>query len=256
MSDVLREIRLKIGRAAKHSEWAQAIAEEFMRSNFYRIEMISEGKRCFIFKVTAAKPIPTEFGIVVGEAAHQLRSCLDHLIFPLAKPATIKKQKLVQFPIARRRQDFQNQVGTNLPGVPRGIRTLVESLQPYHRRKWPETALLGQLKAIDDWDKHRMVMASAVAIEGSTMNFINESGVIIEHQTFLGILKPDTVIARVELKDAPAGTQVKMQPEFEIRPIFSKRMPKEIRMIPAVPFIKTAGEFLRDTILPKFERFF
>lgn len=255
MSDVLSNIRWKIRRAIHHAQAADDSAKEFFKSDFYRLVLEDDRKGRSVFRVAEAQPMPPHFAIFIGEAAHQLRSCLDHLIVALARPLP-REEKYVQFPLVDSRKKFRGTRG-NMPGVPRGVRTLVESLQPYHRRKWPQTALLGQLKAIDDWDKHRMLMTAAAHAEFVSVDFLkNTNSTIRNIETFSGILKPGAIVARLEIEQTVPGAEVQMQPALDVFPAFDHRMPKEIRGRPAVRTISNAGRFIRDEVIPMFEKFF
>ena len=143
-----------------------------------------------------------------------------------------------------------------MPGVPRGVKTLVERLQPYHRRKWPQTALLGQIQVINNLDKHRALLAGFTAAEGIDPCFSNLSGATIEYEVFDRVFKPNTILIRGTIKHPPGRRNVRMQPEIHVLPVFDTGMPREIRGQPIIRTIGRAGEFIRQVVVPMFERFF
>ncbi len=266
------DILLKLRRAREHAEAFNSEAIAFWkRDDIYegRPERDRKGRR--LYRVTRVDTPPPELAVYIGESAHQLRSSLDHLMWLLAKPKTAKQENDVSFPIlkplppplpgrghnpVRRRRRFRGMSHT-MPGVSRGVRTLVEALQPYHCRSWPHTALLGQIQAISNWDKHRTLMTTA-AMTMATETHIRIEGRAelknLEH--FTPILEAGTILARFEVGDSDSGTDVYMKPETTVIPCFGKTMPKEIRLRPVYPMLYMCGRFIEEVVLPMFARFF
>jgi hypothetical protein len=172
------------------------------------------------------------------------------------------EERNVQFPLLDTPDAFHG-IGKHrgtahmMPGLSGGLSgpvwTLIESLQPYHSAKWPETELLGQIQAIDNWDKHRRVVASVATASGIDLNIVNKSGASIEHQVFNGILEPGAILASGTIQYAP-GIHVEMAPEMNLLPIFDKGMAKEIAGRPAIEILYGACGFIREVVLPMFER--
>lgn len=261
MSDRLDDIRVKIGRAQEHLEVLNDTANAFLQSDFYTLAFDADQKRRqIVVKATKVQPMPPVIGVLIGDTAHQLRSILDHLMWLLAKPTSEKAAQLVQFPLVRSHRNFVRHTRHMMPGVARGVRTLVERLQPYHRRKWPETGLLGQLQVISNWDKHRTLTTAAASIEGNKVNLrIIGAGIdqrVTSEEKFRGILKSDTVLARIDVSSSlPEGTTVHVNPELGLLPVFDEGMPKPIRRSPVINTLGRAGNFISNKVIPMFERF-
>src|SRR5262249_37275828 len=188
-------------------------------------------------------------GIYVGEAAHQLRSALDHIMFIFCSPTTEQEERRVQFPLVESPEHFVGKIGRGtahmMPSIRGGIGgpvwTLIESLQPYHSGKRPETELLGQIQVIDNWDKHRRILTAAASATGIDMNILNKSGATIEHQVFHGILEPGAMLASGTIKQPSGSLNVVMQPELALLPVFDKRMAKEIQGRPVINLLRDAA---------------
>lgn len=251
-SDILRKLR----RADYHAEAFNGAAKDFWKSATYEAEPQRDRKGRFVYRVIRVDSPPPDLAIHVSEAAHHLRSSLDHLMWLLARPATTKREGDVQFPLVTRRARFAT-TKWRMPGVPRGVRTLVERLQPYHRRKWPQTALLGQLQAISNWDKHRTLMTTAAGTKSTEVAIrIIGRATLQNVEYFTPILKPNAILARFEAADVDDGTKVYMKPVTTVVPIFDPAMPPEIRERPVFATLHDCTNFIRDGVLPMFARFF
>jgi len=259
---------LKVARAHGHTEDFLESAKAFWRTATYDSEPRVDGRGRGVYWVSRVDSPPLELALHVSEAAHQLRSSLDHLMWLLARPVTPREEREVQFPITSSSHVFRGRHGTKtrpglrgvrhmMPGVSRGVRTLVESVQPYHRRKWPQTALLGQLQAISNWDKHRSLTTTAggtVSTE-TTIRIVGRATFRSVEQ-FTPILKPGAILARFEVADFDHGTELYMKPVTTLTPIFDPSMPPEIRERAVYATLHDCAAFIRTVVLPMFARFF
>ena len=251
----LDSVRWKLWRAQQHVAAVHDTAHAFLKSDFYTFGTEQDRKGRLVLKVVEAQPMPPVLSVLIGDAAHNLRSALDHLMFLLARPRTEAQQRYVQFPLVDRRRKFAGTKG-NMPGVARGVRTAVEQLQPYHRRKWPETALLGHIAVIDNWDKHRTLTTTATALEGSRLNLMISGNTSLQRQeSFRGRVKPGAIVARFEMGYSEVGAEVQVNPELTLMPVFGDGMPKQIRGLPVISTLGNAGMFIENEVVPRFERF-
>jgi hypothetical protein len=177
----LNDIGWKISRAQEHLNAVSEALDAFYSSDFYIVRVESNTHGRYIHRVVSVVAAPPSIGILIGEAAHQMRSVLDHLMWQLAgKPADEKEAAKVQFPIFTGRAQFygwRKKTGGKyrgfdymMPGVHPRVKTLVEGLQPYHYRKRPKTILLRQLQVISNWDKHRALMTAAAFVTDTDLN--------------------------------------------------------------------------------------
>ena len=141
---------------------------------------IAEG--CHVFRVASVPPTITELqetvSVIIGDAVHNLRSALDHLVFQLAKLSTnaqIKNERAVQFPIAENPKTYEKQERLYLSDLRQEYKNLIETYQPYHGIARPseppyihELALLQELS---NTDKHRLLNTVLTIAGGASFRF-------------------------------------------------------------------------------------
>jgi hypothetical protein len=113
-------------------------------------------------KTLGAVVVPVRTRIVVGEAIHQMRSALDHLVTALG--ATGKE---TQFPICIYRPTKPKDVRAfqrKIAGVPAHFAAAIKGLQPYHLPTPDERRdyFLTILKRLNNADKHQAPILSVV----------------------------------------------------------------------------------------------
>lgn len=115
-------------------------------------------------------PTPETFGLIAGDAIHNLRSSLDHLAVGLANAGADKQGVVmtpeevatIQFPIVKAESEFVKQSKKLLYVDPQAI-AYIKSVQPYVRLPAnPERAPLRVLSDLDNADKHRLITTAAL----------------------------------------------------------------------------------------------
>jgi hypothetical protein len=261
----LTSARAKLARAYEHLNAAKEITDRLCHpnSNCWRIAAIPDvGKKGgFSVIVEKMEPIPERFMVLIGDAAHNLRSALDHIAFALAKPVSPKKEKDIAFPLLTQRGGFRRRAKICLPGVPRKVRAEIQRLQPYHGRSWCDTKILGKLQTINNWDKHRALLFSVIAPANSTYRVECNPPMPISEQKFFANrpFKAGTKIAWFKLKippdNPPIEVEVKVICGFVVGPVLDKRMPRDVRNAPVLGTLKVCADKIRDEIIPRFEAF-
>jgi hypothetical protein len=256
MPDPFEDVRWKIWRADQHfAELHKMALATVMREDVYEIRTEADRENRPVIVVGAVPPGLPQMSLLIGDTAHNLRSALDHLMWLFAQPT--KKQEIkVQFPIFYSGPKFRENAGRAMPGVPPGVRALVERLQPYHRRKWPETALLGYVREIDNWDKHRALTTAVAYTEAGAMKAtVTGSAAVVSQTAFRGRLKPGKVLARWEMANAQEGDKLLVNRDFSPFPVFDNRVHQKIRRIPVLQTLDAARRFIRNDVLPLFRPF-
>lgn len=176
-------IRAKLDRAKKHLDEFDAVfltGDSPVATNvkLESVEEKPEGRLC-VLAITSGD-VPPELGIPAGDAVHNLRSSLDHLLCQLAilagNAAACDK---TQFPIfAEDTPDNRKRIKRWIKHVSPAAQAVIESLQPYERRKTdPFGDLLWMLSELDNIDKHRLLLVArphfnrmriAITIDGET----------------------------------------------------------------------------------------
>ena len=108
---------------------------------------------------------PDEWPLLAGEAIHNLRASLDHIVFASAKRPGSRHA----FPIFKGPCEFQVMGEKMLSGVPASVRAAIEKAQPYRTMpQAPAQAMLERLRVLSNLDKHRTLttLATAVRHEG------------------------------------------------------------------------------------------
>lgn len=257
MADPFDDIRWKIWRSKQHLDAFHANAKAFAYSGSYRVVMEPDPKtNRLVIVLRDVEQMPPALGLIIGDCANNLRSALDHLMFLLAKPRTETEERNVQFPLSKSKRKFLDNTRHMMPGVARGVRTVVERFQPYHRRKLPKTALLWYLNEITKWDKHRALLTTAAVLEATDLNLrISGTTTVLKVEKFRGMFESGAVLASLEMGYADVGDKVEMNPAITAIPVFDKRMPKPIRGRPVYSTLGKTGEFIENEVLPAFKRF-
>jgi hypothetical protein len=167
MSTVLDTLRLKIERADAHlGELKAALGigpKAVGGPHSHGIGLEDD----WTLQYSTDVPIPgPDCGIIVGEALHQFRSVLDHLICALAmrkQPRSVCERFKLQFPIYKDLIDFcaNPLVSQGRMQCLLGAREFrfIEESQPYERNRIdPASDPLYILSKLDNVDKHRLVL--------------------------------------------------------------------------------------------------
>lgn len=122
-----------------------------------------------------AQDIPADpFALLVGDILHNLRGCLDHLVYALAlkhtNPLPDDFAKGSEFPIFGDKnskgmlgagpQMFQSNGPNKIRGIHPDAQTIIKSLQPYHRRQDFASDPLWVLHDLSNIDKHRLLLVT------------------------------------------------------------------------------------------------
>jgi hypothetical protein len=143
----------------------------------------------FVIVVGDIEPIPTQWRLMLGDAANNFRSALDHLAWALVTrgrtpPGSGKLKRrdeaAVYFPIYENRDRFNTSLPRKLPGVRRADVAKVRRHQPYHhgRRMRPLHQLV-MLAAVNSGDKHRTVQPAWAEPHEIHINISKEQDCIV-----------------------------------------------------------------------------
>jgi hypothetical protein len=127
--------------------------------------------QCIRFFVDKVDPMPPLWGLLLGDALHNVRCALDHIAWHLAAaggspPRTIEDQRRVDFPIYNTASGFAKGIRTRIPGASPAQRAIIERHQPYHRGEGAATHPFALLQDLNNTDKHREVRTLGSAKAG------------------------------------------------------------------------------------------
>jgi hypothetical protein len=173
MADVLDDLNAKLDRAEEHIKTLRTEIERLLEAVPSRqiTEYDPQAKDDFQNELSRIV-LPMRTRIIAGEAVHQMRSSLDHLVAKLVAKNNANTDEKTEFPIFNFRpvekKDVKRYEG-KVRGVADPAKALIESLQPYNRRTPLERQnnYLTILKTMDNRDKHRAPVMSVVAAKPS-----------------------------------------------------------------------------------------
>jgi hypothetical protein len=128
----------------------------------------------YIFKAEGLPKLPSDWSLIVGDFAHNLRSALDHLVWQLVILSGLSEPgRDNQFPIcksgtrywcSRKKGEAPSVRDRTLRGVAEKYRTPIDAAQPYRRGTSPEQTFLAGLDDLSNFDKHRVIQAAFTAV--------------------------------------------------------------------------------------------
>lgn len=177
---------VKIDRALEHIETLEDAVKAWLDADKYMIrkQVKDQGTTSrTAFVVHLPDPLPSAWGAYIGDAAHNLRSALDHLAYTLNskgyadahKAATLpsREAQASEFPIfgdedssgtpGRGPAMFRN-AGRKIAHVPARATSVIEALQPYKRGQDFRQDPLWLINELDRIDKHRELLLTAAAV--------------------------------------------------------------------------------------------
>ncbi len=154
----------KVRRAEEHLKALGKAISDFPRTNPppYAVSIEPETESCYQFRLNIRCHPPLYLSVLAGDAVFNLRSALDHLAWQLSGcPTDERIGRRIEFPIFGERSDYLRGRGgaadkTQLMTL--SAKGIVEALQPYHRRDWPDLELLLMLHEVNRLDKHRLLV--------------------------------------------------------------------------------------------------
>lgn len=167
--------RAKIGRARDGLVALELSFEAVFKRDPYRIVVGEFDPKSGHYSLRAQggpATLPDEWGVAIGEIAHNLRSALDGLVWQLALSSVQIPYERTAFPIFRRGRTSVRHRGnrqlaphfwgkrhgrTLLQSVPRQHWPQLESFQPYKRGNRGRYSPLFLLDRLNNTDKHRLI---------------------------------------------------------------------------------------------------
>jgi hypothetical protein len=179
----------KAARARKHIEDISSMVWAFERSDPYEIRSDPTGQPGELaYRVHVRTSVPPEIVTTIGDALHNMRSCLDSIAFELARQYVgdgifERQQRAAQFPICKDRSEFDDFFDGH--GVRRHLygqreREVMRCIQPFALHdelagnvdNWASTPeleylidQLARLNHLSNLDKHRRLPLVAWSLE-------------------------------------------------------------------------------------------
>ena len=130
-----------------------------------------------VYRVSMKVSPPLEWGVLLGEIAHNLRSALDGVVYQLALLNTKTPARKTQFPIFLVGRTERKRSGNLIPHFEREGRgmigdlgkehqALIKRLQPYKSGREGRNSPLWHLYEINNADKHRLIQVVGIKPAG------------------------------------------------------------------------------------------
>jgi len=220
MTHPLESARLKLARAREHLKELDVEIAGFLDGEpyLYRAAYDVESGKHPVRVYKLADP-PIRLGVIAGDAAHCLRSCLDHIVFQLAAlgpKGEAGRGERTQWPICEAEDEWKTNAGTWLKGLGDDHRNIIQSSQPYVMGVTGHP--LVPLARLDDRDKHRVI--DPIGASFGLLQVTPLSGRILGVDTPKGsvLLDDGAIVAWVLTSPGDhVGVEITMRPEIVFR---------------------------------------
>lgn len=174
--------RLKLERAKHHINELNRATGAFLASGSHEITIEddpSAGQRSLSIK--RHKPVPLEFGLILGDAVHNMRASLDLLVWETLIPYKPYPSSSIQFPIGNDRDHYLKQAIPNrkITSAPKNIISAFNCIEAY---PGGEGSLLHTLHHLDVSDKHKLLtpIISAAVIQDFSVEKVDPTANVIK----------------------------------------------------------------------------
>ncbi|MBT3996077.1 MAG: hypothetical protein HOF01_09780 [Chloroflexi bacterium] len=162
---------MKLNRANEHLQALNAEANGFLENIFINatIEQ-AEGGNFYLYRLEGAQVPPRRFGLIIGDFANNLRSCLDYIICQLSlldkSGRGCDESPRTQFPVISPKNDWNSKSTQRMiQRLSTPMRDIVESFQPDYSNSNHRQNPLWLINTLSNTDKHRNINMSPLAIE-------------------------------------------------------------------------------------------
>jgi hypothetical protein len=161
-SDRLLRVRAKIERAKKHIRDLEAFVHAPGGNDLHEIKAELDPQSGDKVHRVYTRPVPVDVGLLIGDAIHNLRSALDHLVWQLVLAAGNEPDRNTAFPIQESAPADETKPSGKVKGVEPAAVRLIDSLKPYQGGSDD----LWAIHHLDIIDKHRLLLVAATAMSG------------------------------------------------------------------------------------------
>ena len=166
MSHRFESALAKIGRARRHVDDLEAEISAFRENLPCEVEMGTASAGQGPFSVRRVTAVPDSISLILGDAAHNLRSALDHAAWSAVSAQFAGAR--TYFPVwnkdaAPGLDEWRHQVSLQLKGASAEFIEAVAGLEAWESGC---DSLLWAIHELDRIDKHRLLLSVAIAVTG------------------------------------------------------------------------------------------
>ncbi len=149
---------VKLNRAKEHINQLNAEFGKFLDEKPYKFSVQYDKDRTLgnlIVRVRKDAPI-LRWSVLIGDAIHNLRSALDHMVCELVLTGKSQITRHNQFPIHKTAHDYKSNKSREIKGICPRAEHIIDRLQPYgdgNKSYW-------RLHQVDIYDKHRLFITA------------------------------------------------------------------------------------------------
>jgi hypothetical protein len=233
--DLLRDAEAKVARAQEHFRTLDDLVVAFS-AEAYRVELENDwtdSGDVIVFVEAVREPPALDWGPLIGDVVHNLRSALDNVIWALSDsgargpaPNPVPRKgpwRNVVFPVVLDSADWKSRVGLNLWALDTAQVAVLKKLQPFFTgQQAPDREPLAVLDELWNIDKHRHLHLVNATLElrevGSSPPFPGAPNVEFE---IVSKRAPGPVEGRTEIGRArliPGEVKAMNMPEMHMNP--------------------------------------
>ncbi len=174
MVNALSGVRAKLARSLELLIDLDTLMHEYLDSDPVDLQrQIQPDGLTSVFALLVTTEPPLDLALRVGEVVHQLRSALDHLANQVVRAAGHQPTRRTSFPIIIRPP--RKAVAIHGGADPKAL-SVIDQVQPYHRKHEPERHPLAVLDKLWNIDKHRNLSLAATMLANSQIHVSDAQG--------------------------------------------------------------------------------
>ncbi len=167
--------RLKLERAREHIEALDTGFRAYTNRHPHRLTNELDDDGWNIVCIEIIRPIPESLSLIAGDAAHCIRSALDHIVYAVSTGSTNAKRR-GYWPICVTEGEYLRPRGKapcerpsmrdeGLASVPEPIRAIIDTTQPYLGGNRASEHVFAVISRLDNADKHRVVQPAIAVVK-------------------------------------------------------------------------------------------
>jgi len=255
----LHGFRLKLNRAQGHARTLYAEIDAWFSRHPYEVfgQYEPGPPEAYVFKARFLELPPSEWGLILGDFAHNARSALDHLAYQVVMLGNGGiHQEQTQFPIVLAPWGWPGAASYRLNGASSRHIGIIESFQPYLRPDpygwysiWGAMKdPLAVLSRLSNVDKHIVLNATAATVQsiGWDAEIVRDVESIGAQEAPMGILLDEEVMVRVGIVSCGPDPALKLtrSERMEIRVQHRVDLGKDSYTLLDVPLKKSVDAIL------------
>lgn len=167
----------------------------------------------YVFRVNEVIEWPAvEWGIIIGDTVHCLRSALDQLVYGLAR----EPGKRTAFPVCLTEREWVTEAPARYWSVRPSFVRLIDNAQPYHRGDTAAEHPLALLSALSNLDKHRTIPTIALVPDNNEAEVFRVEGIANWPQIRFKkgtVYEPRAVVADAKIVPDDSG----LEPDMDVK---------------------------------------